>query len=119
MRKLTPRQARFVEEFLVDCNATQAAVRAGYSEKTAGVIGHENLSKPNIAAAIAKAQTERAEEVGITQADVVAGLLLEARRTGKESTHGARVSAWAALAKHLGMDRLVHGGEVIMRWAEE
>ena len=50
---------------------------------------------------------------------VVAGLLKEAEREDEGATHGARVSAWAALAKHLGMDRLVHGGEVVMRWAEK
>lgn len=43
--KLTPKQKRFVEEYLVDCNATQAAIRAGYSPKTAYSIGQENLKK--------------------------------------------------------------------------
>jgi phage terminase small subunit len=51
--KLTRKQARFVEEYLADLNAAQAAIRAGYSAKTARVIGHENLTKPDIAAAIA------------------------------------------------------------------
>ncbi|MDO4301558.1 MAG: terminase small subunit [Clostridia bacterium] len=46
--KLTDKQKRFCEEYLIDCNATQAAIRAGYSEKTAAVIGAENLIKPNI-----------------------------------------------------------------------
>ncbi|KCB33767.1 terminase small subunit [Bordetella hinzii CA90 BAL1384] len=65
--KLTPKQARFVEEFLVDLNATQAAIRAGYSEKTAYSIGNENLSKPEIAEAIQAAQAERAKRTEITQ----------------------------------------------------
>lgn len=64
--KLTPKQARFVEEYLVDLNATQAAIRAGYSEKTAHVTGHENLKKPEIADAIYKAQQKRSERTGIT-----------------------------------------------------
>ena len=46
--RMTAKQARFVEEYLVDCNATQAAVRAGYSAKTAHAIGWENLRKPEI-----------------------------------------------------------------------
>jgi phage terminase small subunit len=46
--KLSAKQLRFVEEYLRDFNATAAAKRAGYSEKTAAVIGHENLRKPNI-----------------------------------------------------------------------
>lgn len=63
---LEPRQECFVREYLIDLNATQAAIRAGYSEKTARYIGHENLTKPHIQAAIAKAQQERAERTGIT-----------------------------------------------------
>lgn len=67
---LTPKQAQFVREYLVDLNATQAAIRAGYSSATAGSVGHENLNKPEIAEAIAKAQGERAERTEIT-ADMV------------------------------------------------
>ena len=63
---LTPKQQRFVGEYLVDLNATQAAVRAGYSEKTARAIGCENLTKPAIQEAIATAQRQLAEETGIT-----------------------------------------------------
>lgn len=51
---LNARQQRFVEEFLVDLNATQAAIRAGYSKRTARAIGCENLTKPDIAAEISK-----------------------------------------------------------------
>lgn len=64
---MTPKQQRFVEEYLIDLNATQAAIRAGYSKKTAKQIGTENLSKPVIAEAIAEAQAERSERTGITQ----------------------------------------------------
>lgn len=45
---MTDRQRKFADEYLVDCNATQAAIRAGYSEKTAYSIGDENLKKPEI-----------------------------------------------------------------------
>lgn len=64
---LTPKQAQFVAEYLVDLNATQAAIRAGYSPDTARAIGSENLSKPDVAAAIAEAQAERAKRTEITQ----------------------------------------------------
>lgn len=64
---LTPKQQRFVEEYLVDLNATQAAIRAGYSAKTSGATGHENLNKPEIAAAVAAAKGERAEALQISQ----------------------------------------------------
>lgn len=63
---LEPRQQRFVDEYLIDLNATQAAIRAGYSEGSARQMGAENLSKPYIQAAIAQAQKDRAERTGIT-----------------------------------------------------
>lgn len=63
---LTPKQERFVQEYLIDLNATQAAIRAGYSEKTAYSIGNENLSKPDISEAIETEMTKRAESVGIS-----------------------------------------------------
>ena len=63
--KLTPKQQRFIEEFLIDLNASQAAVRAGYSAKTAGQVGFENLKKPEIQQAVAKAKRERSEATKI------------------------------------------------------
>ena len=45
---MTEKQKRFCDEYLIDCNATQAAIRAGYSPKTAVDIGHENLNKPKL-----------------------------------------------------------------------
>lgn len=67
MSKLTAKQQRFVDEYLIDLNATQAAIRAGYSKRTANEIGAENLAKPNIAKAISEAQTKRSERTEITQ----------------------------------------------------
>jgi len=71
MAKLTPKQQRFVEEYLIDLNATQAAIRAGYSKKTARVIAAENLSKPNIQEAIQQAMKERSERTAVTQDQIV------------------------------------------------
>jgi len=67
MAKLTAKQSTFVKEYLIDLNATQAAIRAGYSEKTAYSIGQENLTKPDIQKAIQKAMNERSERTEITQ----------------------------------------------------
>lgn len=75
MVNLTPKQQRFVEEYLIDLNATQAAIRAGYSEKTAAVIGAENLIKPNIQKAIEEAQNKRAEQTQIDAAYVLKRLV--------------------------------------------
>lgn len=66
MAKLNARQQRFVKEYLINPNATQAALKAGYSKKTARVIGQENLTKPAIADAIAEAQVARATKLDIT-----------------------------------------------------
>ena len=65
--ELTPKQANFVEEYLIDLNATQAAIRAGYSEKSAESIGHENLSKPKIYEKIQARRKELQESLQITQ----------------------------------------------------
>ncbi len=64
---LTPKQKRFVAEYLVDLNATAAAIRAGYSEKTANRIASENLSKPDIQSAIQEAIEKRQKRTEITQ----------------------------------------------------
>lgn len=73
---MTPKQEAFVREYLIDLNATQAAIRAGYSEATAYSIGQENLNKPEIAAAINEAQADRAERTQIN-ADYVLNRLVE------------------------------------------
>ena len=71
MAKLSPKQQRFVDEYLVDLNGTQAAIRAGYSEKTAKSIANENLTKPDIQSAISEAQQKRAKRTEITQDMVI------------------------------------------------
>ena len=68
---LTPKQQLFVSEYLLDLNATQAAIRAGYSRKTAKEVGYENLTKPHIAAAIDKAKAERLERNKIDAAYIL------------------------------------------------
>ena len=70
-KKLTKKQQLFVDEYLIDLNATQAAIRAGYSVDTAREIGCENLTKPNIQEAIAKAMAERSKRTGVNQDRVV------------------------------------------------
>lgn len=76
MTDLTEKQKRFVEEYLVDLNATQAAIRAGYSQDTARQMGSENLSKPYIAEAIAIARKEQSDRTKI-DADYVLGTIRE------------------------------------------
>lgn len=81
---LTNKQLRFVDEYLVDLNATQAAIRAGYSPKTAGVIGAENLEKPKISAAIEKRMAEKQSELIASQDEVLIFLTAVFRGDEKE-----------------------------------
>ena len=74
MADLTARQERFVLEYLVDFNGTQAAIRSGYSAKTARQIATENLSKPDIQAALAHAQARQRERLEIDSDAVVTEL---------------------------------------------
>lgn len=73
--KLTDKQKRFVEEYLVDLNATQAAIRAGYSEQTAYSIGQRLLKKVEVQEAIQQAQNKRSERTQITQDEVIRRLI--------------------------------------------
>lgn len=63
---LSPKQRRFVEEYLVDLNATQAAIRAGYSVTSARALGCQLLSKPDVADAVKAGQTKLAKKSGVT-----------------------------------------------------
>ncbi len=71
---MTPKQQRFVDEYLIDLNATQAAIRAGYSKRTAYSTGQENLKKPEIESAIQERIQERQKRTEITQDKVLEGL---------------------------------------------
>ena len=73
-RKLTPKQERFVDEYLIDLNATAAAKRAGYSAKSAEKIGFDLLKKTQVAEAISEKKERRAERSRMTADDVVRAL---------------------------------------------
>ena len=63
---LTPKEYRLVTEYIIDLNKTAAAKRAGYSAKSANVVGGEALAKPRVAAAVRAAKAERSQRTGIT-----------------------------------------------------
>lgn len=75
---MSPKQERFVEEYLIDANATQAAIRAGYSAKTAQVQSAQLLANPDIAAAIDAKRAERSERTQIDADWVLKRLAAEA-----------------------------------------
>ncbi len=115
---LTPKQRRFIEEYAVDLNATQAAIRAGYSENSAKQIGHENLTKPDLVEAIAEHVAELSKQTGITaesvltRLDEVADRCMQAEpvfdREGHETgeytfQHAGANRALELLGKHLAL----------------
>ena len=68
---MTDKQQMFIEEYMTDMNATQSAIRAGYSPKTAIQIGYELLNKPHIAEELSKRKAIRSRRLGISQERVV------------------------------------------------
>jgi phage terminase small subunit len=83
--KMTAKQQRFCDEYLTDLNATQAAIRAGYSEKTAGVIANENLKKPYIIEYIEKRMAEKEAALIADQNEVLKYLTAVMRREKTDS----------------------------------
>ena len=100
MVELTPKQKRFCDEYLIDLNATQAAIRAGYSEKTARAIGNENLTKPYIKEYIKKRMAEKDAELIADQDEVMKYLSSVMRREMNESvvvTLQKKVEKWVKI----------------------
>ena len=133
MANLTPKQQRFVEEYLIDLNATQAAIRAGYSPRTANEQGAQNLAKLSISEAIAEAQAKREERTQITQDYVLTNIQKVIERCMQvqqvdnclTQTEGGELAqafmfkeqgalkGLELLGKHLGMfkDKIEHSGD--------
>lgn len=95
---LKAKQEKFCQEYLVDLNATQAAIRAGYSAKTARATGSENLSKPDIAARIAELQVEIQRRCGISRESILKEL--EEARTAALTSETVQASAAASATVH-------------------
>src|SRR5262245_57852848 len=103
---LTLKQQAFVNEYLIDGNATAAYRRAGYkaaNDNVAAANAHALLKNHKVAAAIAERRKAIQANADLTVERVVKGLLKEAQCEGEGSSHSARVAAWVALGKHLGM----------------
>ncbi len=105
---MTDKQAVFVEEYLVDLNATQAAIRAGYSKASATAIGVENLAKPIIQQAIGLAMAARSERVRITVDEVLTDIELIKQDAMKQANgqminHTSALRACELQGRHLQM----------------
>jgi len=123
---MTPRQSRFVDEYLCDLVATKAAIRAGYSPRRASEIGYQLLQKTTVQEAVTERMNARAQRTGITQDKVLA--YLEAVKQSAMSmtmttdkggnvlmaSHAAALRALELQGRHLGMwkDRPAGTGEV-------
>ena len=100
---LTGKQCRWVDEYLVDLNGAAAAVRAGYSEKSARAIASENLTKPYIQAVLQARQAALASELHVTRQGVIQGLLEAVNMSREQQNPGAMVGALREIAKMLGL----------------
>ena len=104
---LTEKQKMFVQEYLVDLNATQAAVRAGYSQKRASEIGYQLLQKTTVQAAILDAIDKRQQRTEVTQDYVIDKLreIAEMRASDcseSDLKYGNKIKAIELLGKHVG-----------------
>ncbi len=100
---LTAKQKRFCQEYVVDLNATQAAIRAGYSAKTANEQGCRLLANVSVKAHIAELQQAAAKRNEVT-VDTVVGMLLDSYRDARAANqHGPAVRAAELLGKKFGM----------------
>ena len=105
---LTLKQERFVQEYLVDLNATQAAIRAGYTKKRASELGYQLLHKSTVQAALQSAILRRSERTEITQDRVLQELAQVAFKPAAdyseaELKYASKLKALEMLAKHLGL----------------
>ena len=118
MKPLTNKQKRFADEYLIDLNGTQAAIRAGYSKHAAKEIGYENLTKPHIQIYLGERQQALEEERGVTIKLLIDGLVDTYQRCRQKiavlDVEGKETGVWRfdapsaircleLLGKHLGM----------------
>ena len=107
---LNPRQAMFVQEYLVDLNATQAAIRAGYSPRWASRQAVYLMKLPTVSRVVAREKGERAEKLELTQEAVVVQLAQDHLFAQSVNQAMAAVKATELIGKHLGMfsDKVQH-----------
>lgn len=96
---LTAKQLRWVDEILIDGNATAAAVRAGYSERSARSIAHENMSKPDIQAVLAERRRVVAGRLQITREGVLKGLLDAVELARSQSNPAGMIAGLVQIGK--------------------
>jgi phage terminase small subunit len=103
MQKLSAKQEQFCREYLVDLNATQAAIRAGYSPKTAQEQASRLLSNVMVAARISELKQERADKVAVTAQDVLKGVIEVTLLAREEGDLKTALKGYELQGKHIGM----------------
>ncbi len=98
--KLTNKQKRFIDEYTIDFNGAQAAIRSGYSENSAKEIATENLTKPHIAEAIEKKKKELAQQNLITKTEIIENLIAIAQQ--EKTRPSDQIRAFEVISKMLG-----------------
>ena len=100
-KKLAPKQAAFVNEYLIDLNATQAAIRAGYSKRTAKSIGQRLLTFVDVQSALQKAQDARVKRTEINQDSVLENIVRIGEKAEGADRYADALKAQEMLAKHV------------------
>jgi|SRR5690606_8728719 len=98
MKCLTPKQARFAEEYVLDHNGAAAAVRAGYSARSAKQIANELLTKPDLQAAVQAQEARMAGQLEVDRKRVVSELLKAVEMAREKADPMAMISAWRTIA---------------------
>lgn len=102
--QLSGKQLRWIDEYLVDMNGAAAAVRAGYSERSARAIASENLTKPALQAVLLEKQAAMASDLQITRQNVIQGFLEAVDMSRQQQNPAAMVGALREVAKILGLN---------------
>lgn len=100
---MTQRQARFIEEFLVDANGTQAAIRAGTAPAGAHVWASRTLRDPKVAAELKRRQATVSARLSIERENVLKGLLEAVDMAREQQNPMGMIRGWAELARMLGL----------------
>ncbi|WP_258115632.1 terminase small subunit [Levilactobacillus yiduensis] len=120
MQKLTIKQQKFIESYIVSGNATQAAIEAGYSKKTAGQTGNENLKKPDILKALEKRTEEIRDEKIVDQREIMEFISATQRGEVREvvvTPSGTKVEVPAKISDRLKAAELM--GKRYAMWTEK
>ena len=99
---LSPKQAKFVAEYLVDGNGSRAALAAGYGESGRSVAAVRLLGNASVRAAIETRQAVDSQRLGLARQNVIQGLLEAVQMARQQANPGAMVSAWVQLARLMG-----------------